>query len=98
MDQELITLLDDFINLLDNNALIKDLKILKNSLKKDTSIKALLQKEIALKDLVSYRKALFSHDNIKKYLAKENELNLLILSINQKLNKLVNKKGCLKCV
>lgn len=97
MDQELIQLLDEFINLLDNSALIKEIKLLKNRIKNNPDISKLLKDKEEVNDLVSFRQALFQYDDVREYLLKENELNILILSINQQLKPLINRKGCSKC-
>ncbi len=74
---------------------------LKNEKEKLLSNKDFIKKLEKLKILNIYsneykelKKELFKNPNFVLYKQLENEINLLILKINQKLNTLTDKKGC----
>ena len=74
---------------------------LKNEKEKLLSNKEFIEKLDKLKTLDIYsneykvlKKELFKEPDFVLYKQLENEINLLILEINQKLNTLTDKKGC----
>ena len=74
---------------------------LKNEKAKLLSNKEFIEKVNKLKSLDIYsneykeiKKELFKNSDFVSYKQLENEINLLILEINQKLNTLTDKKGC----
>jgi len=89
---------DDLIKTFELDERITNLKNEKKSL---LSNKEFLEKIERLKTLDIYsneykelKKDLFKDQHFVTYKQIENELNLLILDINQKLNTLTDKKGC----
>ena len=100
MDNNLIIKIDELINIFEESNEIKRLIELKENIYKDETIKKDINTFNNIKDnpynseLVEIRKRLLNNPDIKEYKQIENELLLLTLSINQKLNSLTDKKGC----
>lgn len=100
MDNNLIIKIDELINIFEESNEIKRLIELKENIYKDETIKKDINTFNNIKDnpynseLVEIRKRLLNNPDIKEYKQIENELLLITLSINQKLNSLTDKKGC----
>lgn len=100
MDNILINKMDELINIFENSNQIKRLSKLKYEIYDDKEIKMKIEEFNKLKDnpysekLIKIKKEILENNKIKEYKEIENELLLLTFSINQKLNNLVNKKGC----
>ncbi len=98
MDIDIINKLDEIISIIDNSKDIKRLLELKNKILSDNNLKDKLDR---IKKLDMYtneykilKNELLSNKDIKEYKSLENELYLLTLSINKKLNELTNKRLC----
>lgn len=90
--------IDDLIKTFELDERITNLK---NEKEKLLSNKKFIEKIERLKTLDIYsneykklKKELFEDSDFVLYKQLENEINLLILEINQKLNTLTDKKGC----
>lgn len=100
MDNNLIIKIDELINIFEESNEIKRLIELKENIYKDETIKKDINTFNNIKDnpynseLVEIRKKLLNNPDIKEYKQIENELLLITLSINKKLNSLTDKKGC----
>lgn len=100
MDNNLIIKIDELINIFEESNEIKRLIELKENIYKDETIKKDINTFNNIKDnpynseLVEIRKRLLNNPDIKEYKQIENELLLITLSINKKLNSLTDKKGC----
>ena len=71
----------------------------KQKIKEDNKTKELLtifneKKKSLNKDLQIAKINLYNQEIIREYLSCEQELNFIIIRFNQKLNKLIDKKGC----
>ena len=89
---------DELINILNNDSRIKRLYELKVELNND---KSLMSKIESLKNLDQYstkykdiKLDLFKNSKFVEYKELENEINILILEINQKLKTLTDERGC----
>ena len=89
---------DELINILNNDSRIKRLYELKVELNND---KSLMSKIESLKILDQYsteykdiKLDLFKNPKFVEYKELENEINILILEINQKLKTLTDERGC----
>lgn len=89
---------DELINILNNDSRIKRLYELKVELNND---KSLMSKIESLKKLDQYstkykdiKLDLFKNPKFVEYKELENEINILILEINQKLKTLTDERGC----
>ena len=100
MDIELINKIDDLINIFDTSKELKKLKELKDKIYQNQELKQKLERFNKIKDnsysneYITLKKEILNISEIKEYKMIENELLLLTLSINQKLNTLTRKKGC----
>lgn len=100
MDLELITKLDELINIFDTSEEIKKLKDLKEKIYSNNTLKLKLEKFNKIKDnpysneYISIKKEILATTEIKEFKDIENELLLLTLAINQKLNILTKNKRC----
>ena len=100
MDNNLITKIDELINIFEESNEIKRIDELKQEIYQDSNIKKDIDTFNKIKDnpysseLIGIRKRLLNNPTIKEYKQIENELLLITLSINQKLNNLISKKGC----
>lgn len=88
----------ELLELLENDSRIKDLKKVKEKLLKN---KTFLEKITKLQNLDIYsdeykkiKQELFQNKDFVEFKHLENEINILILSMNQKLKKLVSERGC----
>lgn len=89
---------EELINILDNDSRIKRLYELKVELNND---KSLMSKIESLKILDQYsteykdiKLDLFKNPKFVEYKELENEINILILEINQKLKTLTDERSC----
>lgn len=100
MDDILIEKLDELIKVFEKSEEIKRIDELKKEIYTNETIKKDIDAFNKIKynpyssEVIEIRKRLLNHPKIKEYKNIENELLLLTLSINQKLNTLINKKGC----
>lgn len=89
---------DELINILNNDSRIKRLYELKVELNNDKSLKSKIE---SLKILDQYsteykdiKLDLFKNPKFVEYKELENEINILILEINQKLKTLTDERSC----
>ena len=98
MDIDIINKLDEIISIIDNSKDIKRLLELKNKILSDNNLKDKLDRikklDIYTNEYKILKNELLSNKDIKEYKFLENELYLLTLSINKKLNELTNKRLC----
>lgn len=98
MDIDIINKLDEIISIIDNSKDIKRLLELKNKILSDNNLKDKLDRikklDIYTNEYKILKNELLSNKDIKEYKSLENELYLLTLSINKKLNELTNKRLC----
>jgi cell fate (sporulation/competence/biofilm development) regulator YlbF (YheA/YmcA/DUF963 family) len=100
MDINLINKLDELINIFENSDELKELSKLKKDILSDLEIQEKINRFNVIKDniysseVIEIRKDLLENKKIKRYKELENNLLLLTMSINKKLNTLINKKGC----
>lgn len=100
MDIELIEKINELLAIFENSDEIKKMEILKKEIFKNKKIKEKLDKYNKIKDnvysseLINLKKEILDIEEIKEYKKLENDLLLLTFSINQKMNRLVNAKGC----
>ncbi len=89
----------DFINILDDSKLIKDLTYYKEKLLKDEQICNLIElgnNSSDDRELQRIKKELYYNNDYKNYIDKYNEVFYLVLRINNKYNSLLNTRSCLK--
>lgn len=99
MDNNIREALYNLIDEIENSYLIKKLESNKKEISEDSKIQELIKifdekKKNFDKDLQIAKINLYSQNIIREYLSCEQELNLIIIRLNQKLNKLIDKKGC----
>lgn len=92
MVSDIYKIIDD----LEKTPVIEELKDIKEKMKNDKEIidlinkfnnaKELFEKYNVKEDFIKAKKELFSNDVIKRYLDIQNEINMLSLYINEKLN------------
>jgi cell fate (sporulation/competence/biofilm development) regulator YlbF (YheA/YmcA/DUF963 family) len=91
--------LNELLNLLDNNDIIKEYDKVKQEVLKNEKIKTLIfnfNNSEDIKDKQKFKQQLLEFDIYNEYKQLETEIYYLVLEINNKLNKLINKKQCLK--
>jgi len=102
MEINLINKVDELINIFENSYIIQRIQDLKQKMHEDQDIKYKIERFNQLKDnvhneeLITIRQELLKNPLIKEYKQLENELLLLTFKVNEKLNTLTNKKGCLR--
>jgi cell fate (sporulation/competence/biofilm development) regulator YlbF (YheA/YmcA/DUF963 family) len=100
MDIELINKIDELLNIFEESKEIKNLSLLKKNIYNNLYIKNKINYFNKIKDnpysseVISLRKELLNNEEIKEYKQLENELLLITMAINKKLNNLVKKEGC----
>ena len=87
---------------LENNKLIKRLKDLKKIIKNDKTITKLIkdfelakenyEKYNLKEDLIKKKSELVKNEIINEYISIQNEINLLTMKINKRINMLINDK------
>ena len=99
MNKEIIEKLDEITNIIDND---KDIKEYKELEKRILNNKELLKKIDKLKSINSYgndyielKKEILSNKDYSRYLELEKKLFFDIKDINNKLNCLLEKSGCI---
>lgn len=93
--EELILLVDNLIKSIDDTTLVSEIKELNKELLKDQELMKLLE-EYKYNKSDSLKEKIISNDLFYKYKQKETDLNILIMSINQRLKSISSKDGCLK--
>ena len=93
--EELILLVDNLIKSIDDTTLVSEIKELNKELLKDQELMKLLE-EYKYNKSDSLKEKIISDDLFYKYKEKETDLNILIMSINQRLKSISSKDGCLK--
>lgn len=93
--EELIVRIDNLINEIDNTSLVKDIKILNKKIKDDKKLQELLNEYHVSKN-ESIKEEILKNDLFREYKSKETDLNILIMSINQKLKTINNERRCSK--
>ena len=93
--EELILLVDNLIKSIDDTTLVSEIKELNKELLKDQELMKLLE-EYKYNKSDGLKEKIISNDLFYKYKEKETDLNILIMSINQRLKSISSKDGCLK--
>ncbi|MBR7042336.1 MAG: hypothetical protein IKI04_02420 [Bacilli bacterium] len=95
---EIITATYNFLDILDDSDLIKNLTKYKNNLLNNKALLAKIDNIRNLKDdnkLIQGRKEIYEDNDYKMYMKYYNELSLLIMKINHKYKEYTNTtKGC----
>lgn len=89
----------NFLNILDNSDLIKDLTFYKKELLKDEELIKKINKLNNTEDIIqkmNLKKELYQNKYYQKYMEKYDELTFLILKINKKYNSLLGQRSCSK--
>ncbi len=100
MDLELIEKLDQLTKIFNNSEEVKKLQKLKKEIYANENLKEkmhLLNKEknnIYSEEYLRLKKEILSIDSVREFKKIENDLFLLSLSINKKLQSLIDEKGC----
>lgn len=91
--------LDELLKILDQDSRILELKKYKEKLLENTEllnkINKLQQLDIYSNEYKTLKSELFQNPDFVEFKHLENEINLLILGINQKLKPLTNERGCI---
>ena len=101
MDIELITKIDELINIFDNSPEIKKLDKLKKELYQDQELKDLITKYQEYRDTsysgdkVKIKKEIINNKLVNEYKKLEEQLYFLVLEINKRLKTLTEEKSCL---
>ena len=100
MDSKLNILLEELLETLDNSKLIKDINVLKEEIYSDKLLKEKINQFKSISsygysnELIKLKQEIINNDKIKRFKILQNELNLIIKEINQKLLKLTDEKRC----
>ena len=93
--EELINKTNNLIDSIDNSALVKEIKELNKKIQKDKKLLHLLE-EYKLTKKEDIKNQIMENSLFKEYKLKETDLNILIMSINQKLKSISGKRSCNK--
>lgn len=98
MNEKLENNLDELIDILEKDERITELSNLKEKLFNNNSFLEKINKlkylDIYSNEYKNLKKELFSNEDFIKYKQLENEINILIMQINQKLKTLTDERGC----
>lgn len=97
MDIELIKKLEELIDIFEHSSEIKKIKELKEEIKSDEKLKKLLEEyrnksdDLYTTEKVEIKRAIINNEKVSEYKKLENQLYLLVLMINKKLNTLTGE-------
>ena len=90
--------IEELMKLLEKDSRIQNLKTVKKRLLKNTifleDMKRLQNLDIYSGEYKKLKQELFQNKDFVEFKHLENEINILILAMNQKLKKLVSERGC----
>lgn len=91
--EEFYNKVNNLIDRIDESILVKEIKELNKKVENDSELKELLEKYHLTKD-DRIKEQIISNDLFQEFKSKETDLNILIMSINQKLKKIGNGRSC----
>lgn len=91
--EEFYNKVNNLIDKIDESMLVKEIKELNKKVENDSKLKDLL-KQYHLTQDESIKEQIISNDLFQEFKSKETDLNILIMSINQKLKKIGNGRSC----
>ena len=91
--EEFYNKVNNLIDKIDESILVKEIKELNKKVENDSKLKELLEKYHLTQD-ESIKEQIISNDLFQEFKSKETDLNILIMSINQKLKKIGNGRSC----
>ena len=100
MDEELIKKLDELILIFENSKEIQKINTLKKEIYENKEIKEkieefnLIRNDCYNSKYLDLKREILNIETIKEYKKIENDLFLLTLEINKRLNSIIDKKGC----
>ncbi len=93
--EEIIEKLENLKKVLDNDDVIKTIKVLNKKLKKDNDLNKLIQ-EYQISRSEEVKAKIFKNELYLEYKHYENEVNFIILRIRKELSKINSRRGCIK--
>ena len=93
--EELILKVNNLIDTIDNSDIVKDIKKYNDKVMKDEKLLKLLEKYQETKDEKT-KEEIMSKKLFQEYKLKESDLNIMIMSINQKLKAISKERSCNK--
>ena len=93
--EELILKVNNLIDTIDNSDIVKDIKKYNDKVMKDEKLLKLLEKYQETKD-EEIKEKIMSNKLFQEYKLKESDLNIMIMSINQKLKAISKERSCSK--
>ena len=93
--EELFLRVNNLINTIDNSDIVKEIKISNEKVMKDKSLQKLLEEYNKTQD-EAIKREIISNDLFQEFKSKETDLNIMIMSINQKLKAISKERGCKK--
>ena len=93
--EELILKVNNLIDTIDNSDIVKDIKKYNDKVMKDEKLLKLLEKYQEKKDEKT-KEEIMSNKLFQEYKLKESDLNIMIMSINQKLKAISKERSCNK--
>lgn len=87
------------IDELDRSEIIKNITVYKNNIMNNKELRELIEygnreeDEYLIRDI---KKKLYEYDDYRKYMEYYNKLYFIIMDINNKFNKLINVRGCIR--
>lgn len=91
--EELYNKVNNLISKLDDNDLVKEIRDLTIQVSNDKDLIKLLDEYKITKD-ESLKRKILSNELFQRYKSKETDLNILIMSVNQKLKAINNERSC----
>ena len=93
--EELYEKVENLIVSIDDSNLVKDIKDLNKKIDNDKELIELLNKYHQTKD-EKLKEEILSNDLFQEYKSKETDLNILIMSLNQKFKTINSERSCSK--
>lgn len=93
--EELILKVNNLIDIIDNSDIVKAIKKYNDKVMKDEELLRLIEKYQETKD-EEIKGKIMSNKLFEEYKLKESDLNIMIMSINQKLKAISKERSCSK--
>lgn len=91
--EELITKIEIFKNYLEKDEIIKETKKVLEKINNDKELIKLIE-EYKSKPIDELKYKIYSNENYRRYKELENDINIMILQINNKLKEITSKDQC----
>ena len=91
--EELLEKIENLKTSINNEETVKRIKVLNNEIAGDKKLLEMLE-EYKVRPTESLKKEIYNNELYREYKKSETDINILIMTINQKLKEINNKRSC----